>query len=948
MGGTGGKQGMAPRAKKAAGPPTAVAAAPPMRVHGSLDRVGADGAIHGWCWSPDEPKARRVLALLVDGQEAARLTADQKRDDLVSAGVGDGAHAFVYVLPPQAMRPGAKAEVTLLDVATRQRIGAPVGVRWHAAAPNAEPPPMLSGSLDRVSRDGWVSGWCWFPEKPDLHAELTVLIDAVPVGHLIADTFRADLHQAGIGDGRHGFSFALPYASLAEQGTLTVTVQERRSGRTLGEPITMRLGRMAAAEERIQELERQVRLLQGQITAQQTADAAAAEERSARALFATVAAFFRDLAEGGVPGAAAGLSLPQALQAAAGRLPHFALAVPARPVATICIAATAPLDALHACLAAIHAAGLDRAADVVVVDDAASGAQAALLPALVDNLRYHFAADGDGLVAARDQIAAEARGEFVLFLAPEAHPQPGFLDEIVQTFTRTPQAVMVGGRLLREDGLLQHAGLFARSAMALDDLGHLAPDDAPEFGYQRPVDALAGYAVAIRAAALQEAGGFGPLYARFGHAVADLCARLRAAGQTILYQPVATALWRAQAPIADGAPPDLAMPDEETLRLRERLADGWPDPVRFIGRALVIDDDMPQPDRDAGSVLTFEQILILCRLGYHVTFAPVHGAEPDAAAVAALARHGIALAAPPQVASVTEFLKRDGARLDLVHIYRHANAAMLEERIRQLAPAAKLVFAPADLHYLRESRRAELTGQAAPDDLRDAELRCVRAADVTIVHSGHELALLARETDPSRLVLLRWIARPTPPTRGFAARRDICFVGNYRHLPNLDGVQWFAAEVMPRLRERLPQVRLLLAGSFMPDAIRALACDAIEILGWVPDLAELFGSVRLSVAPLRYGAGFKGKVATSLAHGLPVVGSSISLEGTGLSDGDGVAVADDPADFAAAVVRLYEDAGLWAAQSARALERVEALYAPAAAEAVWRDMLTRLGLPAAP
>jgi len=220
----------------------------------------------------------------------------------------------------------------------------------------------------------------------------------------------------------------------------------------------------------------------------------------------------------------------------------------------------------------------------------------------------------------------------------------------------------------------------------------------------------------------------------------------------------------------------------------------------------------------------------------------------------------------------------------------------------------------------------------------------MRAADATIITSDHEMQVLRDAIAAEKLVLLRWITRPQPVAQGFAGRRDICFVGNFRHPPNLDGVQWFLAEVLPLVRAALPDLRLKLAGSGMPQAIQELAGEGVEVLGWVEDLASLFGSVRLSVAPLRFGAGFKGKVATSLAYGLPVVGSSISLEGTGLENGDGVAVADTPAEFAAAIVRLHEDAAQWQAQSQRGLERVAALYSPDAALAIWRRLLEGLGL----
>ena len=100
------------------------------------------------------------------------------------------------------------------------------------------------------------------------------------------------------------------------------------------------------------------------------------------------------------------------------------------------------------------------------------------------------------------------------------------------------------------------------------------------------------------------------------------------------------------------------------------------------------------------------------------------------------------------------------------------------------------------------------------------------------------------------------------------------------------------------------------------------------------------------MAPLRYGAGFKGKVATSLAHGVPVVGTTIALEGTGLEPGDGIALADDPAAFAAEVVRLHQDELDWTVLAECGVQRCRDLYSPEAALEVYRRLLTDLGLPA--
>jgi O-antigen biosynthesis protein len=962
----------AARAAKAEAAPTSPAAPPPAapprpvarplpRLSGGLDRVDPDGTLEGWCWSPDEPATQRAVAVLIDATEAARFMCDQERSDLVAAGIGKGRHAFRYMLDPAAMAPGQRVTLTLRDLRTGQQVGGGIEVQWPEAVPTGEEPaargelPTLSGHLDRVSRDGWVSGWCWYPDRPGAHVELAVLVDEERVGALRADGFRPDLQQAGIGDGTHGFSFALPYAVLADKGTLRVSVQEAGTGRNLSDPVTVRLGRMAAAEERIIDLERQVRLLRGQIEELVHLGEVRDEDRAARELFSTVAAFFADLAKGGTaPGSGYGAAgLQGALEDVTARYAPVPLALPERLAATVIVAATASFDTLYRCFAALHEAGVDRTAEIVLLDDGGQGGSAALLPAVVRNLRYVRLHDGGGLIAGRNEVARAARAPLLLFLAPQARVLPGFLDEIEQTFAREPEAGAVGGRLVRDDGLIQHAFLLAAEDGGLRDPIHLAPFDSSEHQFLRRADALSGQALAVRREVLLDLGGFSLLYGRFGVAAADLCARLGAAGWTVLYQPLAVAAWPAHgAPDADGEPPDLALRDEDTLRLGTVLQQhGWlagRAAARFAGHALVIDDDLPRPDRDAGSIATFEQMVLLRRLGWHVTFCPVHALALDPADSALLARNGVEVAGPPAYGSVTEYLQAHGAGLGIVHIYRHANVTMLLDRVRELAPDARVIFATADLHFLREQRRAELAGQTLPEAARDEELRCMLATEATIVTNDHELALLRRDVPAEKLVLLRWIERPRPMARGFAERRDICFIGNYQHPPNLDGVEWFLAEVFPRVRRTLPGVRLKLAGSGMPASLRDFADDGVEILGWVEDLGALFGAARLSVAPLRFGAGFKGKVATSLAYGVPVVGSSISLEGTGLADGDGVLAADLPDAFAAAVVRLHEDAELWQAQSERGLERIAALYSPEAALEIWKRLLTRLDRPVAP
>ena len=137
------------------------------------------------------------------------------------------------------------------------------------------------------------------------------------------------------------------------------------------------------------------------------------------------------------------------------------------------------------------------------------------------------------------------------------------------------------------------------------------------------------------------------------------------------------------------------------------------------------------------------------------------------------------------------------------------------------------------------------------------------------------------------------------------------FLGGFAHRPNADAVIWFVTKVMPLLRPLAPGLTLHVYGHGMPEAVRALAGTDVVIEGYVADLAEAFARHRISIAPLRFGAGFKGKLAESLAHGVPVVASSVAVEGSGLVGGEHLLVADGAGPFALAVAWLYETPALW-------------------------------------
>lgn len=369
------------------------------------------------------------------------------------------------------------------------------------------------------------------------------------------------------------------------------------------------------------------------------------------------------------------------------------------------------------------------------------------------------------------------------------------------------------------------------------------------------------------------------------------------------------------------------------LPVSARLSSWREEMLRQPRRALVVDETMLTPDRDSGSITTLEIMKSLQALGYAVTFVPFDLSEP-ARYVEALERAGFSCLTRQHVGSVQGLIQSQGDLFDVVVLSRITTACHLADPVRRYCPDATLVFETMDIHFLRMEREAALMGserlRKEAQATRRLELDAITRADVALVHSTAEQEMLARETPSANVAVLPYILEAQGRGPGFETRRDLVFIGGFLHRPNVDAVVWFAREVFPLVRRQIPEARFLVVGSSPTEEIQALASDDVVVLGYVPDLRPLLDACRLTVAPLRYGAGYKGKVAMSMAHGVPVVLTPIGAEGMELEHEGQVLIADDPAGLAAAVVRLYRDAALWERLSRASLEFVTERFSAAA------------------
>ncbi len=590
-----------------------------------------------------------------------------------------------------------------------------------------------------------------------------------------------------------------------------------------------------------------------------------------------------------------------------------------------------------ACLQSIaqHAGGASF--EVIVVDDCSSDETADGL-ARIGGIRALHNEHNLGFIGACNAGAALAGGTYLVFLNNDTQVTAGWLDALLDTFDQHRAVGLVGAKLVYPDGRLQEAGGIVFSDASGWNYGRFGDPRDPAYNYVREVDYCSGAAIAIARGLFEQLGGFDTRYAPAYYEDTDLAFQVREAGLRVIYQPASTVIHFEG--ITSGTDTGSGTKRYQLIN-QQKFAERWAEVLkrqprpgatiavarehRVSGRILIIDATVPEPDKDSGSLRMINVLRALIELGWKASFTTENRAYA-AGYTEQLQALGVETLHHPWIGDAAALLQETGTLWDVVMLSRHYVATPLLPLVRHYAPRARVIFDTVDLHYLREERAATLEGrtdlQRSAATTKLAELRLIKASDVTLVVSPVEQALLQNEMPEARIEVLSNVHELTGCRRRFDERRDIFFVGGFQHQPNVDAVLWFVSDIWPEIARQLPEVRFHIIGSRMPESIAALNHERVIATGFVDDLDPYLDGCRLSVAPLRYGAGVKGKVNQSMAHGQPVVATTLAAEGMYLQHDVDVLIADTPAEFAAAVVRLYNDASTWSRLSAAGLENV--------------------------
>jgi GT2 family glycosyltransferase/glycosyltransferase involved in cell wall biosynthesis len=632
----------------------------------------------------------------------------------------------------------------------------------------------------------------------------------------------------------------------------------------------------------------------------------------------------------------------------------FTLPTSATPRVSIVIPVYNKVAYTLACLRSLAERAGDVPFEVIVVDDGSSDATPQRL-AGIGGIRALRNAENLGFIGSCNAGAAVAQGEYVLFLNNDTVVTAGWLEALLRCIEQAPQAGLVGAKLVYPDGRLQESGGIVFDDASGWNYGRFDEPDDPRYSFRREVDYCSGAAILLRRDLFARLGRFDTRYAPAYYEDTDLAFAVRAAGFKVYVEPASVVVHFEG--ITSGTDTASGIKRYQVVN-HEKFQHKWKDALarqpkpgtpinlaathRATKRVLIVDATTPMPDHDSGSLRMVNLMRVLADLGCQVSFMPENRLYVERY-TDALQELGVEALYAPYAQDPVKFLRERGREFDLVILSRHYVAASLVGLVRLYAPQARLAFDTVDLHYLREQRAAELSGDATlarhAAATRAQELKLIRESDVTLVVSPVEKELLTQDAPGARVEVLSNVHEVYGCRKPFGARRDLVFVGGFQHPPNADAVEWFVGEVFARVRAELPDVRLHVIGSRVPPSIRALADAAVIVHGFVEDILPYMDDCRVSVAPLRYGAGVKGKVNMAMSCGLPVVATAAAVEGMHVVAGNDVLVADDAPAFAAEVVRLYRDEALWNRLSANGLANVERHFSFAAARAAAARLL---------
>ncbi len=570
------------------------------------------------------------------------------------------------------------------------------------------------------------------------------------------------------------------------------------------------------------------------------------------------------------------------------------------------------------CLKSILSNGCTCTYEVIIADDCSTD-KTVDLEKYVENVIHVRNEVNLNFLRNCNRASEYAKGKYILLLNNDTLVREGWLQSLFDLIESDPTIGLVGSKFIYPDGTLQEAGGMVFPDGTGKNYGRGDDPSKPQYNFVRDVDYISGASIMLPRALWEDLGRFDERYTPAYFEDSDLAFKVRKAGYRVVYQPKSELVHFERTTMSDNGLKLMAANKVKFLEVWEKdlVRDSAPEYIqrdrgKFRKSILYVDDKVPMFDQHAGGKTTFNFLQVLRDMDYRVTFMSVFDSVPYQPYTDILTQMGIEVLSGPEFSGdgLWIWLNRYAKYYDIVFLNRPECAIIYLDWFRKNTDS-QIAYYGHDLHWLREMREYELTGDEAllerSRKSKETEMYIMSRSDIVMSVSPDEKEIIDRELGADKTFVTPIFFYKEKERKPFSSlRKDgLLFVGGYNHTPNIDAVKWFVEEVLPIVRRSYPDVDVTLAGSHPTDWVRSLESEHIHVPGYMSDadLDEVYDRSLVSIAPLRFGAGVKGKVVDAMHHGLPVVSTSIGTEGLpGI--GSCITARDDAESFAAGIVEL--------------------------------------------
>lgn len=331
---------------------------------------------------------------------------------------------------------------------------------------------------------------------------------------------------------------------------------------------------------------------------------------------------------------------------------------------------------------------------------------------------------------------------------------------------------------------------------------------------------------------------------------------------------------------------------------------------------VFLSGDVPTPDKDSGSNRLKEIILSFKEQNYNCIICAKNTYRTNSY-VKYFSDLGVIIYVETNKHKNHFYFLKSIPKVDYVWHYGPNTLKDNLKKVSKILPKSKSIFDMVDIHFLRYQRAIKLepTRISFRKKLKkyfEIETKLAQKADYIIAISDVEKNIMTEYIDVNKLITISNIHYPKikkENTLAFEKREDLLFIGS-AHTPNIDALYYLYNNIMPIVWEKLPDVKVNIIGN-IKNEISDINHPNFIFKGYIPDIETIFSSNKMMIAPLRYGAGIKGKIGQAFEYYLPVVTSSIGAEGMKLINNENALIDDTPEGFANAIINLYSDRELW-------------------------------------